>query len=151
MSHAPRYHPLLYTQCTQASNPIHFTNYFDHNLSSINMSTSYTISVENQRGENTNYAVFMNPPDFTGGQQPWMNVWYTSFVPYHGSFEVRTGADFYACRKIFELLYICPSMLMSDLTGVGTVPTAPAPGVIVNSGMSLLARLGTAEVPGSEE
>jgi hypothetical protein len=92
----------------------------------------------------------MNPPDFTGGQQPWMNVWYTSFVPYHGSFEVRTGADFYACRKISELVYTCPSMLMSDLTGVGTVPTAPAPGVVVTSGMSLLARLGTTGVPGSE-
>lgn len=115
------------------------------------MSTSYTISVENQRGANTNYAVFMNPPDFTGGQQPWMNVWYTSFVPYHGSFEVHTGADFYACRKISELLYTCPSMLMSDLTGVGTVPSAPAPGVVVTSGMSLLARLGTTGVPGSEE
>ncbi|EHK18285.1 uncharacterized protein TRIVIDRAFT_77102 [Trichoderma virens Gv29-8] len=93
------------------------------------MSTSYTISVENQRGEHTNYAVFMDPPEFTGGQQPWMNVWYTSFVPYHGNFEVRTGADFYAW--------------------VGTVPTTPAPGVVVTSGMSLLARLGTTNTPGS--
>ncbi|KAL6695514.1 hypothetical protein J3F84DRAFT_374568 [Trichoderma pleuroticola] len=93
------------------------------------MSTSYTISVENQRGQNTNYAVFMNPPDFTGGQQSWMNVWYTSFVPHHGNFEVRTGADFYAW--------------------VGTVPTAPSPGVVVNSGMSLLARLGTTGASGS--
>ncbi|TFB01842.1 hypothetical protein CCMA1212_006321 [Trichoderma ghanense] len=93
------------------------------------MSTSYTISVENERGENTNYAVFMEPPEFTGGQQPWMNVWYTSFVPNHGNFEIRTGMDFYAW--------------------VGTVPTAPAPGVIVNSGMTLLARLGTDGEPGS--
>ncbi|RFU72136.1 hypothetical protein TARUN_10123 [Trichoderma arundinaceum] len=93
------------------------------------MSTSYTISVENNRGENTNYAVFMEPPEFTGGQQPWMNVWYTSFVPYHGSFEIRTGVDFYAW--------------------VGTVPMTPAPGVVVSSGMSLLARLGTASTPGS--
>ncbi|KAL7942067.1 hypothetical protein V8C42DRAFT_333498 [Trichoderma barbatum] len=94
------------------------------------MSTSYyTISVENERGANTNYAVFMNPPDFTGGQQPWVNVWYTSFVPHGGTFEIRTGADFYAW--------------------VGTVPTSPAPGVVVNSGMSLLARLGTTSTPGS--
>ncbi|KAL6875858.1 hypothetical protein HDV57DRAFT_510669 [Trichoderma longibrachiatum] len=93
------------------------------------MSISYIISVENERGENTNYAVFMEPPEFSGGQQPWMNVWYTSFVPYHGNFEIRTGNDFYAW--------------------VGSVPTAPAPGVIVYSGMSLLARLGTDDVPGS--
>jgi hypothetical protein len=63
------------------------------------MSTSYTISVENERGANTNYAVFTEPPEFAGGQQPWMNVWYTSFVPYHGSFEIRTGSDFFACMK----------------------------------------------------
>ncbi|KIN03349.1 hypothetical protein OIDMADRAFT_51318 [Oidiodendron maius Zn] len=93
------------------------------------MSTSYTISVENNRGANTNYAVFMEPPQFTGGQQPWMNVWYTSFVPYHGNFEIRTGVDFYAW--------------------VGTVPTRPAPGVVVNSGMCLLTRLGTTTTPGS--
>ncbi|KAL7930193.1 hypothetical protein V8C35DRAFT_283764 [Trichoderma chlorosporum] len=93
------------------------------------MSTSYTIFIENNRGANTNYAVFMEPPEFTGGHQPWMNVWYTSFVPHGGSFEVRTGLDFYAW--------------------VGTVPTAPAPGVVVTSGMSLLARLGTGDVPGS--
>jgi len=91
--------------------------------------SSYTISIENNRGANTNYAVFMEPPEFTGGQQPWMNVWYTSFVPHGGSFEVRTGLDFYAW--------------------VGTVPTAPAPGVIVTSGMSLLARPGEGDVPGS--
>lgn len=30
------------------------------------------------------------------------------------------------------------------------MPTAPAPGVIVNSGMSLLARLGSDSVPGSK-
>ncbi|KAL7784536.1 hypothetical protein V8C37DRAFT_357296 [Trichoderma ceciliae] len=93
------------------------------------MSTSYTISVENDRGANTNYAVFMDPPEFTGGQQPWMNVWYTSFVPYHGNFEIQTGVDFYAW--------------------VGTVPTAPAPGVVVTSGMSLLAGLGTTSTPGT--
>ncbi|PNP52489.1 hypothetical protein THARTR1_06957 [Trichoderma harzianum] len=57
------------------------------------MSTSYTISVENQRGQNTNYAVFMNPPEFTGGQQSWMNVWYTSFVPHHGNFEMSISAN----------------------------------------------------------
>jgi hypothetical protein len=62
------------------------------------MSTNYTISVENERGENTNYAVFMEPPQFSGGMQPWMNVWYTSFVPYHGHFEIRTGSDYYACK-----------------------------------------------------
>lgn len=145
------FHYLFCTQCAQRNNPVYFTKYFDHNLSSINMATSYTISVENQRGQNTNYAVFMNPPEFTGGQQPWMNVWYTSFVPYHGSFEIRTGADFYACRKTSKLVYICPLVLMSDLTGVGTVPVAPSPGVVVTSGMSLLARLGTNGMPGSEE
>ncbi|PON25324.1 hypothetical protein TGAM01_v205618 [Trichoderma gamsii] len=93
------------------------------------MSTSYTISIENNRGANTNYATFIDSPEFTGGLQPFMNVWYTSFVPNGGSFELRTGTDFYAWT--------------------GTVPTAPAPGVIVNSGMSLLARLGTTSVPGS--
>jgi len=93
------------------------------------MSTSYTISVENNRGENTNYAVFMEPPQFSGGQQPFMNVWYTSFVPYRGNFEIRTGLDFYAW--------------------VGTVPASPAPGVVVNSGMSQLARLGATSTPGS--
>ncbi|KAM0520694.1 hypothetical protein ACHAPE_003091 [Trichoderma viride] len=93
------------------------------------MSTSYTISIENNRGANTNYATFMDSPEFTGGLQPFMNVWYTSFVPHGGSFELRTGMDFYAWT--------------------GTVPTAPAPGVIVNSGMSLLARLGSDSVPGS--
>ncbi|KAM3070198.1 hypothetical protein ACMFMG_003764 [Clarireedia jacksonii] len=93
------------------------------------MSQNYTISVENERGANTNYAVFMEPPHFTGGSQPWMNVWYTVFVPYHGSFEVRTGEDVYAWT--------------------GTVPTAPSPGVVVNNGMTLLARLGSSENPGS--
>lgn len=62
------------------------------------MSTSYTISVENSRGANTNYAVFMDTPEFTDGLQPFMNVWYTSFVPYGGNFEIRTGMDFYACK-----------------------------------------------------
>lgn len=62
------------------------------------MSSSYSISVENNRGANTNYAVFMEPPQFSGGMENWMNVWYTSFVPYHGSFEIRTGLDYYACR-----------------------------------------------------
>lgn len=62
-----------------------------------NMSDRYVISVENRRGANTNYAVFMDPPEFSGGQQPFMNVWYTSFVPYQGSFEVQTGRDFYPC------------------------------------------------------
>ncbi|KAJ4148072.1 hypothetical protein LMH87_002560 [Akanthomyces muscarius] len=93
------------------------------------MSADYTISVENNRGENTNYAVFMDTPQFSDGQEPWMNVWYTSFVPYGGSFEVRTGVDFYAWT--------------------GTVPTNPAPGVVVNSGMSLLSNLGTPSNPGS--
>lgn len=63
------------------------------------MSTRYMINVENQRGENTNYAVFMEPPQFSGGQQPWMNVWYTSFVPFGGSFAIQTGMDFYACKQ----------------------------------------------------
>ncbi|KAI5460509.1 hypothetical protein BGZ63DRAFT_404980 [Mariannaea sp. PMI_226] len=90
---------------------------------------NYMISVENDRGANTNYAIFMEPPQFSGGQQPWMNVWYTSFVPYHGSFEVRTGLDYYAW--------------------VGSVPTSPAPGVVINSGMNMLGRLGTSSVPGS--
>jgi len=93
------------------------------------MSTTYAISVENERGENANYAVFMEPPEFTGGLHPWMNVWYTTFVPYHGSFEIRTGTDFYAWT--------------------GTVPTSPAPGVVVNSGMNQLARLGSTSAPGS--
>ncbi|EHK47165.1 uncharacterized protein TrAtP1_010180 [Trichoderma atroviride] len=93
------------------------------------MSTSYTISIENNRGANTNYATFMEPPEFTGGLQPFMNVWYTAFVPQGGSFELRTGMDFYAWT--------------------GTVPTAPVPGVVVTSGMSLLARLGNDSVPGS--
>lgn len=62
------------------------------------MSMSYTISVENNRGANTIYAVFMEPPQFSGGGQPWMNVWYTTFVPHGGSFDMRTGADFYACE-----------------------------------------------------
>jgi hypothetical protein len=61
------------------------------------MSSRYVISVENKRGANTNYAIFMEPPQFSGGQQPWMNVWYTSFVPYGGSFEVQTGTDYYHC------------------------------------------------------
>ena len=61
------------------------------------MSTRYTITVENRRGANTNYAVFMEPPQFTGGQQPWMNVWFTSFVPFGGDFWIETGEDFYAC------------------------------------------------------
>ncbi|GJN78661.1 hypothetical protein PLIIFM63780_002170 [Purpureocillium lilacinum] len=69
------------------------------------MSDRYVISVENRRGANTNYAVFMDPPEFSGGQQPFMNVWYTSFVPYQGA--------------------------------------------IVNSGMSLLANLGSESSPGS--
>ncbi|KAF7907935.1 uncharacterized protein EAE98_012468 [Botrytis deweyae] len=93
------------------------------------MSSSYTIAVENERGQNTTYAVFMEPPQFTGGGKPWMNVWYTSFVPYMGNFEISTGDDFYAW--------------------VGTVPTTPSPGLIVNSGMSLLARLGSNVNPGS--
>ncbi|PYI35500.1 hypothetical protein BP00DRAFT_334200 [Aspergillus indologenus CBS 114.80] len=89
----------------------------------------YTIEVENQRGANTNYAVMMDTPEFTGDQEPWLNVWYTMFIPFHGNFDVNTGDDFYAW--------------------VGTVPTSPAPGVIVSSGMSLLARLGSEGVPGS--
>ncbi|KAK1240116.1 hypothetical protein MKX08_007558 [Trichoderma sp. CBMAI-0020] len=93
------------------------------------MSTSYTISIENNRGANTNYATFMEPPEFTGGLQPLMNVWYSTFAPQGGSFELRTGMDFYAWT--------------------GTVPIAPAPGVVVTSGMSLLARLGNDSVPGS--
>lgn len=93
------------------------------------MSTYYTISVENQRGENTTYATFMEPPQFTGGEQPFMNVWYTTFVPYLGNFEIQTGVDFYAWT--------------------GTVPTTPAPGVVVNSGMSLLSRLGSSSADGS--
>ncbi|KAF5855991.1 hypothetical protein ETB97_008110 [Aspergillus alliaceus] len=93
------------------------------------MSNRYTISVENRRGANTNYAVFMEPPQFSGGQQPWMNVWYTSFVPFGGNFDIDTGRDFYAW--------------------VGTVPTRPAPGVVVYGGMSLLSRLGDPTTPGS--
>ncbi|KAK5988610.1 hypothetical protein PT974_10096 [Cladobotryum mycophilum] len=93
------------------------------------MSTTYTVSVENDRGANTSYAVFMDTPEFSGGNQPWLNVWYTSFVPYHGNFEIVTGADFYPW--------------------VGTVPTSPAPGVVVTSGMSLLANLGTTANPGA--
>ncbi|QUC23378.1 uncharacterized protein UV8b_07619 [Ustilaginoidea virens] len=93
------------------------------------MSLSYTISVENNRGANTNYAVFMEPPEFTRTRETFMNVWFTSFVPYGGNFEVRTGNDYFPW--------------------VGTVPTRPAPGVIVNSGMSLLGNLGTSSSPGS--
>ncbi|PYI18599.1 hypothetical protein BO99DRAFT_433329 [Aspergillus violaceofuscus CBS 115571] len=89
----------------------------------------YTISVENRRGANTNYAIMMDTPEFTGDQEPWLNVWYTMFIPFHGSFEVNTGDDFYAW--------------------VGTVPTSPTPGVVVFSGMSLLGRLGSEGVPGS--
>ncbi|KAK5988485.1 hypothetical protein PT974_09968 [Cladobotryum mycophilum] len=93
------------------------------------MSTRYTIDVQNRRGANTTYAVFMEPPQFTGGLQSYLNVWYTSFIPFGGSFSVETGVDFYSW--------------------VGTVPTSPAPGVVVNSGMSLLTRLGTSTTPGS--
>ncbi|PYH79251.1 hypothetical protein BO82DRAFT_376577 [Aspergillus uvarum CBS 121591] len=88
----------------------------------------YTIEVENWRGANTNYAVMMDTPVFTGDQEPWLNVWYTMFDPFHGSFEVNTGDNFYVW--------------------VGTVPTSPALGVVVSSGMSLLARLGSEGVPG---
>lgn len=63
------------------------------------MSSVYTISLENKRGANTNYAAFMEPPSFTGGLEPWLNVWYTSFVPYGGNFEIHTGIDFYACKQ----------------------------------------------------
>ncbi|RAK77811.1 uncharacterized protein BO72DRAFT_527298 [Aspergillus fijiensis CBS 313.89] len=89
----------------------------------------YTIDVENQRGANTAYAVMMDTPDFSGDHKPWLNVWYTAFVPFRGSFSVETGEDFYAW--------------------VGTVPTSPGPGVIVINGMSLLARLGSEGSPGS--
>ncbi|RAL12481.1 uncharacterized protein BO97DRAFT_57954 [Aspergillus homomorphus CBS 101889] len=92
-------------------------------------SSIYTISVENQRGANSNYAVFFDTPEFTGGHEPWLNVWYTSFVPYQGNFEIRSGNDYYAW--------------------VGSVPTRPAPGVIVNNGMSLFAQTGTNSNPGS--
>ncbi|KAL4753492.1 hypothetical protein BDW72DRAFT_190945 [Aspergillus terricola var. indicus] len=96
------------------------------------MSTQYTISVENNRGANTNYAVFMEPPpppQFSGGQQPLLNVWYTVFVPDQGSYHIETGSDFRAW--------------------VGTVPATPAPGVVVSSAMSLPAQLGTQTSPGS--
>lgn len=63
------------------------------------MSTYYTISLENKRGANTSYATFMEPPSFTASPEPWLNVWYTSFVPYGGSFEISTGTDFYACKQ----------------------------------------------------
>lgn len=70
------------------------------------MSAVYTISVENERGANTNYATFMESPSFTGGQQPFLNVWYTTFLPYHGSFEIRTEGDFYACKQRYCLASI---------------------------------------------
>ncbi|KAE8357181.1 hypothetical protein BDV27DRAFT_94477 [Aspergillus caelatus] len=91
--------------------------------------TIYTISVQNQRGANTNYAIFMEPPQFSGGQQPWMNVWFTQFVPDQGSFEVQTELDFYAWT--------------------GTTPESPMPGVVVNPGMSMFAQPGTETEPGS--
>ncbi|KFZ24006.1 hypothetical protein V502_01515 [Pseudogymnoascus sp. VKM F-4520 (FW-2644)] len=89
----------------------------------------YTISVENESGKNTTYAAFMEPPQFTSGEQPWMNVWYTSFIPYHGKFDISTGIDYYAW--------------------VGTVRTRLGPGELVNSSMNQLARLGSESNPGS--
>ncbi|KAE8379067.1 hypothetical protein BDV26DRAFT_291651 [Aspergillus bertholletiae] len=88
------------------------------------MTTTYTINFQNKRGADSNYAVFTEPPVLSSsGSSPdvFMNVWYSTFVPNHGYFDIKTGADYYAW--------------------VGTATAKPAPGVMVNTGMSLPARL----------
>ncbi|KNG88862.1 hypothetical protein ANOM_003683 [Aspergillus nomiae NRRL 13137] len=93
------------------------------------MAFQYTIALKNQHGSHSNYGVFMEPPQFSVDQKPWMNVWYTTFVPSGGDITIQTGVDFYAWA--------------------GSVNSAPAPGIIVSGGMVLMAGLGTSTTPGS--
>ncbi|KAL6886052.1 hypothetical protein GGI43DRAFT_418401 [Trichoderma evansii] len=93
------------------------------------MSRPYTVSIENERGANTNYAIFMDLPSFTGAPRPWMNVFFTEFLPEHGNFQFLIGQEFYAC------------------TAIATTPLSP--GVVILSGISLPAILGTDSSPGS--
>lgn len=43
--------------------------------------TSYTISLNNERGANAQYAIFMELPEFANGDQSWMNVWRSESLP----------------------------------------------------------------------
>ena len=52
----------------------------------------------------------MEPPQFSVGQKPWMNVWYTVFVPSGGNFTVETDVDFHACG--FQSFIIEGSLIM---------------------------------------
>ncbi|KAE8132759.1 hypothetical protein BDV38DRAFT_274872 [Aspergillus pseudotamarii] len=95
------------------------------------MTTTYTINFQNKRGADSNYAVFMEPPVLSiSGTSPdaFMNVWYSTFVPNNGYFDIKTGVDYYAW--------------------VVTATAKPAPGVMVNTGMSLPARLGQGTTAG---
>ncbi|RAH47301.1 uncharacterized protein BO95DRAFT_462328 [Aspergillus brunneoviolaceus CBS 621.78] len=84
----------------------------------------YTIEAENRSGANTKYAVMMmDAPEFTAGQELWLNNWYTTFVPF---ISVETGEDFYACTfdmKIIESFSTIQEMELSATTGSYEVKT----------------------------
>ncbi|KAK5988484.1 hypothetical protein PT974_09967 [Cladobotryum mycophilum] len=88
----------------------------------------YNIVFKNMSGQNAQYSIFMAPPDFSGNEQLWMTVWYTTTAVWGGSFEINVNDD---------------SFVWS-----GTVPTKPAQyAVVATSGYEIL-DLGTDTTPG---
>lgn len=62
--------------------------------------TDYTISLRNERGADTQYSIFMEPPEFAnGGTQPWMNVWRSESLANNQTSKITSPADCHACKK----------------------------------------------------
>ncbi|KAH0437794.1 hypothetical protein CcaCcLH18_03690 [Colletotrichum camelliae] len=96
------------------------------------MSTTYTIIVQNDHHKDGRYSVFSEPPTTAGAgttSQVYTNAWIEKEIPDGGNATIKTSTDIYAWT--------------------GTVPSMPAPGVVVENGSSGLANLGNGGANGS--
>jgi hypothetical protein len=76
-----------------------------------------TISIENQRGKDTNYSILMDPNQFSGDGKPLMNTWWSSSIPNGTTSEVPMGTGLYGCKQPYKH----PHQLNSQVSPLFTV------------------------------
>lgn len=62
------------------------------------MSTVYTIKLVNKRGQDTNYGIFQDVPEFSTKGDSWMNVWFAQFLPFNANTNIQATVENYACQ-----------------------------------------------------
>lgn len=91
--------------------------------------TTYTIIVQNNHGQDGNYAIFNSPPAVTANTSNpnvFTNTWLNQFIPDGGNTTVNTTTTFYACKFDIRVVKYVIYQLISRYR-VWHCPVGPRP------------------------